>query len=203
MKALIELIDNLKVKDLVLRIEKDKKSLILAALVFLAVTYLDYSFIMKPQFAGNKDTTVKIVKLKKDMDVLNNDLLKMQQSKNQKTDSKSARYTGPRKIIQDAEVPAFLDNISTMANRNGIQILQVKVVRDVGAKAEKNFTLFKAAPLFITLDTICDYHRLGKFLNDLENQEAYCGVQDLRITVYSQNYLNQRAGLILKSYVKK
>jgi hypothetical protein len=72
-----------------------------------------------------------------------------------------------------------------------------------GGKQEKGAAMTGFIPLAINLDLLCDYHHLGKFINDLENAEILFGVEGIRITSQEGNYFQQKVNLILKTYVKK
>ena len=68
-----------------------------------------------------------------------------------------------------------------------------------GSKGKEVQTL---PEVIIDMDISCGYHNLGQFVNDLENNEIFLAVDELRITPRQDDYFNQDIGLKLKTYVK-
>ena len=179
----------------------DKKKILLFIFVSVIVLCIDLSFIMKPQLNGLRSAGEKIIKIKKDIDGLNKDLATLKRI--QATDiKKQGGILKAKRIVSEGEMPLLLQNISDLANRHKVKIMQIKPLKDAKAKAEviegKTFS-----PVTITLDLSCVYHSLGSFINDLENAQFFIAVQDIKIMRSSGDYLSQEADLTLKTYVKK
>jgi len=185
--------------------KSDKKKIILIAAGVLLMLYIDFAFIMKSQFRYIKGVTPKIVQLKTDIDNLSKDLARMQGLQGRQAKMKQERGPRGKKIISQDEIPLLLQFISNIANKYNIRIMQIRPSKDVAKTKEDKAqsASLKFGPVSITLVLSCDYHRLGQFINDLENAEYLFSVEEIRISPGSADYLNQNVNLVLRTYVKK
>lgn len=187
------------------KIKLDNKKIFLIIVICLVIVYFDFQFLIKLQLKALKGLRPKIVRLKEDLDTLNKDLVKMQDLKNRQIGANQKVASDVKRIISEGEIASLLQDVSDMANKNEIKILQMKPARESpGLKqAIAVAGIEKFTPLLITLDLFCDYHHLGKFLNDLENAKDFIAVQNIKITSQQTDYLKQKASLVLKAYVRK
>lgn len=177
----------------------DNKKIFIIILIFLVIIYLDFTVLLKKQFESLKAQGPKITKLKKDLDSLDKDLAKMRDLKNKQQQTGQKPLSKAKKIISEQEVPDVLQDISTSANKNNVNIMQIKPAKEAKAKAKATG---KFSVLLITLDLFCDYHSLGKFINDLDNAPIFMAVEDMKISAQTTNYLKQKVNLVLRTYVK-
>jgi len=181
------------------KIELGNQKIILVILAGLFVAYLDFSFIIQAQLKSKNSRQAQIRQLKKNMDILTNDLKIMQQA-----NQNQAQASGVKKFIREEQVSALLKDISAIANRNIVRIMQIMPSKDPQAKALKpDEPALGVSPVLITLSLQCDYHHLGKFINDLENFEKFISVVELKIIPGADSSFQQEANLVLKTYVKK
>ncbi|MCK9604069.1 MAG: type 4a pilus biogenesis protein PilO [Candidatus Omnitrophica bacterium] len=179
--------------------ELDNKAIILVIIVAVVIFYSDFSFVMAPQLKGIKELDPKIKKLKLDLDNFTRDSRLIEQSRAQ-----SKLSIKGKKILSEEQVPALLNDISAIANKNNIRIMQVIPAKEAKGKEEKSLSdNSKFTPYSITLDISCDYHHLGAFINSLENAEEFMSVEEIDIIPDSANSLLEKAKLVLKTYVKK
>ena len=183
-------------------LQLDKNKIFIIILVFIVLIYLDFTFVIGRQLQNIKNIQPKIVKLKKDLDSLNGDLAKIQELKNKQVETNQKPNSKVRKIISDPQIVSLLQNISEVAKRDGVQIMQIKSSKESQPKQEK-VPADKFTPLVITLDLMSDYHHFGKFINDLENSQTFIAVQSLKINSQQPDYIKQRISLVLKTYVTK
>lgn len=181
--------------------ELDNKKIVSIILISLAIVYLDYSLVIKLQSRSIKTINVKITKLKKDIDALAKDLASLEDIKRKEGKQGLAPMT--KKAISEDELTALLQDISNMANKHNVTLIQIKPSKELKAKEEKTPSQGKFNPVLITLDVSCDYHRLGGFVNDLENAKQFMAVWDTKIKSDPRDYLRQNVNLVLKTYVKK
>lgn len=174
----------------------DNKKIFLIIFVFLIIIYLDFTFLIKKQFESLKTQGTKIAKLKKDLDTL----AKMQDLKNKQRQTNQKLFSKAKKLISEGEVPAILQDVSSIANKNNVNIMQIKPIKESKALAPPTG---KFSTLLITLDLFCDYHSLGKFINELENAQTFMAVQSMKITTQATDYLKQKVNLVLRTYVSK
>jgi len=171
-------------------IELDKKKILLLILTCALVIYLEFSVFIKAQIKSIMDFEFKIKELNGRIESLTRDLTKLQLLKPGLKEG-----IGFKKFIMQDEIPALLENISAVANKNEIKIMSVEPSKAQSAKEE--------GVILMALDLTGDYHSLGKFINDLENREEFLSVESLEITSQPADYLKQRLNLVLKTYVKK
>ncbi len=185
------------------KIKLDNRKILLLIIASVVLIYLDFTFIAKLQLNSLKNSKPKITKLRRDLDILNKDLRRMQDLKNKQAEMSKTILAKAKKLISEEQVSALLRDISDIANKNSVKIEQIKPSKESQVKSDKNAPLAKFTLLSINLELSCDYHHLGKFINDLENADTYMAVQRLNITPKQSNYINQKATLELRVYVKK
>lgn len=182
------------------KLELDKKKVFLILSVGLLLIYADFSFFINLQLRSLKTSGPKIIKLKKDIDTLVKDLSAMQ---NKQTQVKEGTQQ-LKIIISEDEIPALLQDISRIGNKNNIKIMQIKPSKELRTRQDKTSKEpVKLAPFLITLELSCSYHNFGKFINDLENAKEFMAVQDVKIGHDANDYLRQSVNLVLMTYVKK
>lgn len=196
----------LKVRDKLEKLgeELDKKKIFLLILLSLVILYIDFSFIIKLQLKGVRSIREKIIKIKKDIGNLNKDLAALQNLKQKQTkvEKKQEEILKAKRIISEGQIPLLLQDISDLANRYKVKIMQIRPSKD--AKAKEEVIEGEAfLPITIMLDLSCTYHSLGSFINALENTGVFIAVQDIKIRRSSDNYLSGDVDLTLKTYVKK
>lgn len=199
---LVEKIRNIKILN---ELELDNKKLLLIFIISAAVLYLDLNFILKAQLSGLNNKNAEIVRLKGELTNLERDLKSMDEAKARQNLAAKAPIPKAKKIILESHVSDLLQDISKLANSNDVRILQIKPTRQEKATpADSKFiTGGNLSSLLIYMDLSGGYHQLGKFINDLENAQAFVVVQELKIESQPGNYVRQKAALTLKTYVKK
>jgi len=200
---MIENLKKNKIFQLVDSLDLDNKKLLLIAIVAIVVFYIDFSFILKVQMNSINKLNSKIKTVKQDLTNFERDYKSLQDFNKRQGMSSSAKEVRPKRLIFEYQVASLLQDIAKSANANNIRIVQMKNSKEPQVKSDKSGAIGKFPALFITLDLICDYHSLGKFINDLENGDVFVAVQDLRINYQEQDPNKQKVVLILKSYVKK
>lgn len=184
----------------------DPKKIFLAAIFLFVFLYADSAFFIKPQLKGIKNSGIKIMKLKSDINNLNKDLAEMKRLMAAPDSLKLKAGRKPKEIIREEEIPSLLQYISNTANKSNIRVMQLKPSRDIKEVKQKGAPAApddKIAPLFIALEFSCDYHGLGRFLNDLERGNFFLSLESLKIKGGSADYFKQETDMVLRTYVKK
>lgn len=201
MRGILAKVSSLKMLE---KLDLDNKKLIMIIMILLIFLYLDYNFLLKLQFAALKTSEPKILSLKKDLDNLSKDLEKMQELKKKQIVPDQKALSKIKKIVPSEQLASLLQDLSNIANKNDIMIEQIKPSKEAqGPKQEKIVGIDKFQPVLITLDLTCDYHHLGKFINDIEEGQTYILVQGMKIKSQPGEYFKQKVNLLLKTYVKK
>jgi hypothetical protein len=182
-------------------IQLNNQKKILIVIFFVLIVYVDTAIILKAQTAGLKSIGPKIGRIKNDLKNLNRNLENMRVAKNQsKVGQKSVIKSS--QIITEGQISGLLQEISSKANKFDIKIVQIRPSREVQAGKPvipgDKFTAF-----LINLELICDYHSLGKFINELENSLVFMGVAELRISTQLPDFMKQKVSLVIKTYVTK
>ena len=183
-----------------LQLDKQKKIFIL--IVCALVIYVDSAFILKAQNLGIKSAAAKITKLKNDLTNLNRSLESMRAAKLKQGESAQKIAVRSAKIIPESQLSGLLQEISSQANKLEIKISQIRPMREL-VNAKTISAGEKFIPILINLDLTCDYHTLGKFIDQLEGAEVFLSVQEIKISTQLPDYKKQKVVLVLKTYVTK
>jgi Tfp pilus assembly protein PilO len=192
-------------------LKQNKQKLILAAVIAAAAVLLDISFVMKAQVSSIGSLGKKVTKLKMDIEGVKKDKVLMRKNEQQIETQENI------KIYTEEEIPLLLQDISSLANDNQIDVMQIspqsrEVKKQEQVKGKKEKGKAKAKPeqktvnsisVAIKLDLACSYHNLGAFLDQLERAEQPLFAQELRISRDPSKYMKQNASITLVTYVKK
>jgi Tfp pilus assembly protein PilO len=190
---------------------RDKKKLAIAGVVLAIFLYADFTFVIANQIKGLRGLKTRIVALRKDIESLNNDIKYVKT-----TTSKMVTLVTNKKLPREKEIPALMQDISVIANANGIRIMQIDSAREISKSPKKQVTKLKkgekaavqqepaaVAVVKIKLDIIASFHRLGNFINEIENAEKLCMIDELSINRDQSDPLKQNVSMVVKTYVKK
>lgn len=187
-------------------LKQNKQKLILAAVIAAAAVLLDISFVMKAQVSSIGSLGKKVTKLKMDIEGVKKDKVLMRKNEQQIETQENI------KIYTEEEIPLLLQDISSLANDNQIDVMQISPQSREVKKQEQVKGKAKAKPeqktvnsisVAIKLDLACSYHNLGAFLDQLERAEQPLFAQELRISRDPSKYMKQNASITLVTYVKK
>ena len=105
-----------------------------------------------------------------------------------------------QKLPDQKEIPRFLEDISGMAKKSGVKILEI-VPHDLmeSSAGGKNNEFFKEMPVTITAKS--GFHQLGYFVDNLESGGRFITVENLQIQGTSQNPNIHNVRLKVKAYV--
>lgn len=180
------------------------RKIVLLAAAGLIILCLDVRFLLKLQFQKIKDASLKVVKLKADIDNLSKELVNLEDLQRRQSQLKQGGALKAKKIISEEEMPLLLQRISDLANKNKVSITQIKPSQELKAKEKKASTgAVKFSPVLISMDLSGGYHNLGNFLSDLENLEEFVAAEEMKITRALSDYVTENVNLVLKAYVKK
>ena len=193
---------------------RDKKKLAIAGVVLAALVYGDFSFVISSQIQGLRSLNQKIVSLRKDIESLNSDIKYVKN-----TTSKMVTLVTNKKLPLEKEIPLLMQNISAIANKNGIRIMQIDFTKDAAIQAKKAPVSSKSkkadsasvgqgaaavmSAVKVKLEIVGSYHKLGNFINEIENAEKLCIIDELSISRDPANPLKQNITMVVKTYVKR
>jgi Tfp pilus assembly protein PilO len=194
MKKLLEKINKI---DLAHKFGLDKQKIALVIIISLLLLYADLNFILKAQRSGLSKSSAEVSKLKNDLGLLDAGLKNMEEVR---AKQKVAPKSKAKKIIFESQLASLLQDISKIGKANNVKILQIKPSRD---PAKASPAQASSSPVLISMDLICGYHNFGKFVNELENNQAFMSVEGFKIEPQAEDDLKQKITLALKTYVKK
>lgn len=194
----MNLFDNPLIQKIKQAIEADSKKMLIAiAGVCVILAYADYALLIQWQIRGLNTLQPKVEQLKRDLEGVRKDLARMQDVKNRGIATKVNAKT--KEIVSEEQVTSVLQDISRMANKNLVKITQMRPSNEPSGLQDKA----GFSSLSITLDLTGEYHHLGHFINDLENANIFLALKSLKISTQGSDYLNQRANVVVQTYVKK
>ncbi len=186
------------------KIELDNKKALLVILAALVVVYLDYSFVIKMQLQGLRNAGPNIQKLKSDLSGLSAQLARMQEEKARLMQEKKQVDAKAKKFIAQEQVPSLLEEIAETAKESGVELIQMKPLRDRPPRtAQKDAAAPKFYPFSIGLSLSCGYHQLGRFLNGLESNKIFISAEELSISPLRDDYFKHKVELVLRTYAEK
>ena len=189
----------IKLKPIIEAIAADNKKLALVVLFTFVLVYVDYSLFLRAQIQKLNMLNSKISSTKKDINKLQQDMSSMKDIK-QGQEIRGAQSAKAIRIISVNEIPELLKEISDMANKNQVRINQIRPSRE--AKDTKNALAQKFDSVIIALDLSGEYHKVGVFINDLENADVFLSVEEIRVVSNAKDFFHQDVKLTLKTYVK-
>lgn len=185
---------NIDINALITQILKDRKKMILAAAIGFSVLYLDFSFVLKPQWQAVSKLNSEIVKVKNDLKNLKTDLVRMQRSLDNSLASKTKR------IISLDQKSLLIEEIYKLGNQYELKINQVNTAKDVTSKAGSHTATVSTLSLVLDIDAA--YYPFVNFLNALENHSIFMAIEELGIGHSEKDILSHRIRLVINTYVK-
>ncbi len=194
-------------------INPEKKQTILLVVTFVIIAFLDVVFLLPLQTKSLKQVSVKNAALKKDIDLFSTELAEQEKILADAAKGVKQEKAKPRKLISIEQAPLLMKEISDIANKHKIKIVQIASAQGQPEKEKKSKTTkqakaAKAAPpsapfLLVSMEIVSDFHHFGAFINDLENAESFMSVQSVKIARHAINPAAQKTNLVIKAYVRK
>lgn len=178
--------------------ELDIKKLVAISLFSFMFVYAD-SFILLPmQIKAVKANKQNRARLEGQIKALKQEL---ESIKNNRIDVAKEKKLEIKTSLNEDQVPLLMNNISNIANKNAVKIMQIRPVKEV--RPDVAPSLGSLAPLSIIMDLSCDYHHCGKFISLLENAKQFIKVSELRIMPGDASNSKQSFYTVVITYVKK
>jgi type IV pilus assembly protein PilO len=107
-----------------------------------------------------------------------------------------------KKLSREKEVPTLLKNLSAMAEASEVKIVSI-TPQDAGRKTRKGTSkkesVYQEIPIAITAES--GYHELGSFINELEKDERYMQVSNIRIDPKADDETKHKVEFIVYAYI--
>ncbi|MFH1645655.1 MAG: type 4a pilus biogenesis protein PilO [Candidatus Omnitrophota bacterium] len=180
--------------------EFNKNQLAVFGIGLLIILILDCSFFIGPSFKSLQAISA----------ALNG--AKIQLANAQRETAQLAAYENNIKLLNDKislykkkfstkqQIGLLLESFSAIAKKTGVKIVSVRPHDDSPSlrTAEKE-SLYKRFP--ISINALCSYHALGKFLDSLEDADIFMKVTDLKIKSSSSAPLEHGVYILVNTYI--
>jgi len=170
---------NEKISALIEGMDEKQRYYVFAGALLL-VFLLFYFVLMKPQLDSLSEISPKIKILEDDIVRTENNILRVPQFKEEVEKLKKDINLISYEIRSKEEVPLILENISKIANRNGVKIDQIMpITQDQEMLLEESDRRYFSLPILI--EASAGYHDFGRFLNQIEAESNFLKVYSFAI----------------------
>lgn len=180
----------------------DNKKILLIAFICLAIFYLDFNYLIRLQLKGIKTLAPRVARLKKDIGELTKDLSRFKAMESRGVPKGTASASSLKQIVHEEKLLILLQEVSDLANRTGVRIIQINTTADTRVK-EETIAGERLLPVNIKLSLLCDYHSLVNFTGGLGGAGYFIDIEDMKITRNDRDYLLQNVSLTLKTYARR
>lgn len=169
-----------KIKDSVPQINEKNQNYILGG-ILLFIFLIDYFLIMNPQLKTLRTLNPKIRLLAEDLKTAKDDITRMEQYQSSVATFRAQVELLNSSLISKEGIPLVLENISRTANKFGVKIDQLKPLKEEqGLVLENKEGKFSALPILVNAQG--SYHNMGRFINQIEENNAFLSIVDLKFT---------------------
>ena len=186
-------------QELLTKLSKNKNKLILIIAVISIILCLDFFFVLRFQMRALGTIKPKIVRLRRGLNNLNNDLNMMQRQE------RGLAIGTVKEIVPTGQMPWVIEEISRLANQREVRIFQIKPHRQLSeekdAKKIRTRSRQEHPLIFIDLEVSAGYHQLGRLLADLENHSIFLEIAELAIKHSQEDPFVHRIKVRLQSYL--
>ena len=187
-------------------LKKAKKNEILALTALIGAIILVGYFLLflNPMLSKLFDLSRKVSKLESDINIADLAIGSAPKLEKEIEDLKSKAMSYSNKLPREEELPALLENLSTMAQNTDIKITKIFPTKDAETAADP-----KAAKSGIyqekgiSINAQCGYHQLGTFISEMEGAERFMEISDITIESVKTTPKRHNVQLIVKTFVLK
>lgn len=179
---------------------KEKKEIIKPLAIIAIILIFDLVFILRGQIVFLTKVVPMAGELKKKVVTARKDIASKDNlaRRHKELNEKIVKYE--KKIINEEEVPLFLSEISQIAKVSGVKLMQIRPLalnkEDVTDRQGRTYS--RRA---INLDLKCGYHRLGKFVSNLEASDRYIKVLSFEATSVNEPPFEYPIKMMIETYV--
>ena len=173
--------------------------IILAGIIGI-VALLDFALVMRLQFGLIASLDKSITQLNTNISELAVNNQRLGQFNGQLELARRALKNLEAMVYRKDEVPVVLKDISGIANDCGVIIDQV-VPQGLSVKPLVENGGIKYYTMNISLSLRCGYHRLGKFLNQMEQRRLFWQIEELVIIADAKDPLRESVKMNFKILV--
>lgn len=183
---------------------QEKKVLIAGILLAIAFLYIEIAFILKPQLRTLSAKAAKLHQVGSRLREYKRNFASLKDLQAQADASQVKKADIQKNIFSDNDIPFILDTIFQQAAATGVKIMQIKPLealspneKPLEAAGSLNFY-----PLPFNLQVSGAYHRLGEFINHLENNPLI-SIVSIKLGTSSAETSGHLADVEIIVYVQK
>ncbi len=180
--------------------DKDKEILILSAFVIIVLIDLIvilFGWQLRQMFGSYKSAKEK----KQAIVSLDSDIVNLERYKKESVDLDKKISELKLSVVEEMDISALVENISNLAESNGVKITQIKPVIDNSEPKIIEAKDAKFAEIVLQIKAKSDFHQLGNFISKIESAKSFLKVASLEIETDNRNYFIQNIELDLKSFI--
>ncbi|MDO8536148.1 MAG: type 4a pilus biogenesis protein PilO [Candidatus Omnitrophota bacterium] len=180
---------------------KETQVMLLIVIAALAAAALYLYFVFIPQVTRVFSLSSGTGKIKSELKSARSVIKDYERLKDQLKEQSQKVESYEKKLPAEQEIPALLENLSTMAKDSGIKIVgivpEMSYFKD--EKSAKKSEIYREIPILVTAKS--GYHELGHFLNNLENADRFMKVADINIESNKTSPKKHDVELMVCTYV--
>lgn len=164
--------------------------------IVIAVLY--FQFLLLPQVTRVFHAVASSNSISSELNKSKSEISRMGEF-SKKIDSYKDKVNSYEKMLPaEQEIPALLENLSTMAKSSNIKIVGITPVETAEGKTQKA-GVYQEIPILISAKS--GYHELGSFLSHLENSDRFMKVGNISIKSNNATPKKHDIDLLVLTYV--
>ena len=181
-----------------LKDEQSRVYAILGGIVIFALLYTTFAII--PGLYALSNASREVTDLNDAIDKVNGRIKQLDKMMEQLKTGRKELEGYSKGLPDQKEVPEFLEKLSSIARTSDVRILSITPSKlKIAEAGEKGGGFYREMPVVITAKS--GYHQLGSFISNLEKQERFITIENLRIQ-YDRNFPRKHdINMVLKTYV--
>ena len=165
----------------------------------MAIIVLDSFLLINPVIGVVMSTSPKLAVMKRQLQGLKDDHRNKPLIEQTWEATKKRLTEAESRLVASNELPALLENLSTLAQDSGVKIISLKPIETV-AKTEKAQEIRRYHSIPIEISALSGTHELGKLLSKLESGPTFFRVTDIKITANSADIRRHSIQLGLETF---
>ncbi len=187
-----------------LRKAKKNEILALTALIGAIILVGYFLLFLNPMLSKLSDLSRKVSKLQSDLNIADLSIGGMPKLEKEIMELKSKAMDYINKLPKEEELPALLENLSTMAQNTDIKITKISPIKDTEAATDpKTAKSIIYQEKGISINAQCGYHQLGTFISEMEDAERFMEIFDITVESVKTTPKRHNVQLIVKTFILK
>lgn len=168
--------------------------------VLLLVFLADYFLLLRPLLGSLNKLSSQTAELQHNIQDAKTDIARIGQNRDQLEKIRNQVNEVKVKIRSAQEVPLILEDISRIANENGVKIDQLMPLKDQKVLLAKQKDVeYYALPIMVQARS--PYHELGRWLAQLESERVFYGIGNLSIMTNAKDTMRHQVQITLKAAI--